>query len=140
MTGPVKRYEFFAYIDDDVAELDCHEADDGTWINAADYDRDIRECIAAGILMQDERYAALEAEHENLRLSWGLLWSENNALRQQRDKLAGLLREEFPRVDPDKPIPLDEVKHCCEYVLYQERERLHRLIDAKLASLKGVEE
>lgn len=36
-------------------------------------------------------YAALEAENENLRLSWGLLRSENNALRQQRDKLAGLL-------------------------------------------------
>ena len=40
-------------------------------------------------------YAALEAENENLRLSWGLLRSENNALRQQRDKLAGLLRDIF---------------------------------------------
>ena len=36
-------------------------------------------------------YAALEAEHGNLRLSWGLLRPENNALRQQRDKLAEVL-------------------------------------------------
>ena len=119
MTGPVKRYEFFAYIDDDVAELDCHEADDGTWIKAADYDRDIQERIAAGILMQDERYAALEAEHGNLRLSWGLLWSENNALRQQRDKLVELLRDTAAWF-ADRDI------ECS----------LARDIDAKLASLK----
>lgn len=44
MTKPVKRYEFFVYIYDDVAELDCHETDDGTWINAADYASLEQEC------------------------------------------------------------------------------------------------
>ena len=57
------------------------------------------------------------------------------ALRQQRDKLAGLLREKFPRIDPEKPYPMDEVEHHCEYTLYQERERLHREIDAALAEV-----
>ena len=47
-------------------------------------------------------YAALEAEHENLRLSWGLLRSENNALRQQRDKLAGLLYEASGELRTDR--------------------------------------
>ena len=53
MTKPVKRYEFFAYIDDDVAELDCHEADDGTWINAADYARLEQECERLRDLLAD---------------------------------------------------------------------------------------
>ena len=54
----------------------------------------------------------------------------------QRDKLAGLLREKFPRIDPEKPYPLDEVEHHCEYTLYKERERLHREINAALAEVK----
>lgn len=54
----------------------------------------------------------------------------------QRDKLAGLLREKFPRIDPENPYPLDEVEHHCEYTLYQERERLHREIDAAISSGK----
>ena len=37
MSG-VKWYVFFAYLDDDVAELDCHEVGDGGWIGASDYD------------------------------------------------------------------------------------------------------
>lgn len=55
-------------------------------------------------------------------------------------ELVELLRSKFPRIDPCKPVPLDEKAHCCEYTIYVERERLHRIIDAKLASLKGVEE
>ena len=55
----VKRVDFFAYLDDDVAELDCHESKDGSLVWYSDY-------------------AALEAERD--------------ALRQQSDKLAGLLR------------------------------------------------
>ena len=51
-----------------------------------------------------------------------------------------LVRSKFPRIDPCQPVPLDEKAHCCEYTIYVERERLHRIIDAKLASLKGVEE
>ncbi|WP_425915999.1 hypothetical protein [Pseudomonas sp. GWSMS-1] len=51
-------------------------------------------------------------------------------------ELVELLRSKFPRIDPCKPVPLDEKAHCCEYTIYVERERLHRLIDAKLASLK----
>ena len=81
---------------------------------------------------------ALDEAHDIMAECYGTLGrleAERDALRQQRDKLAGLLREKFPRVDPGKPIPLDEVKHCCEYVLYQERERLHKLIDAALAGV-----
>ena len=49
-------------------------------------------------------------------------------------ELVELLRNKFPRIDPCKPVPLDEKAHCCEYTIYVERERLHRMIDAKLAS------
>ena len=49
-------------------------------------------------------------------------------------ELVELLRSKFPRIDPCKPVPLDEKAHCCEYTIYVERERLHRMIDAKLAS------
>lgn len=52
-------------------------------------------------------------------------------------ELVELLRSKFPRIDPCKPVPLDEKAHCCEYTIYVERERLHRMIDAKMASLKG---
>lgn len=51
--------------------------------------------------------------------------------------LVELLRSKFPRIDPCQPVPLDEKAHCCEYTIYVERERLHRIIDAKMASLKG---
>ena len=49
-------------------------------------------------------------------------------------ELVELLRSKFPRIDQCQPVPLDEKAHCCEYTIYVERERLHRLIDAKLAS------
>ena len=45
-------------------------------------------------------------------------------------ELVELLRSKFPRIDPCKPVPLDEKAHCCEYTIYVERERLHRMIDA----------
>jgi hypothetical protein len=51
-------------------------------------------------------------------------------------ELVELVRSKFPRIDPCQPVPLDEKAHCCEYTIYVERERLHRIIDAKLASLK----
>ena len=49
--------------------------------------------------------------------------------------LVELLRSKFPRIAPCQPVPLSEKAHCCDYTLYVERERLHRLIDALLASL-----
>ena len=49
-------------------------------------------------------------------------------------ELVELLRSKFPRIDPCKPVPLDEKAHCCEYTIYVERKRLHRLIDALLAN------
>ena len=51
-------------------------------------------------------------------------------------ELVELLRSKFPRIDPCQPVPLDEKAHCCEYTIYVERERLHRIIDAKMASLE----
>lgn len=51
-------------------------------------------------------------------------------------KIVELLRSKFPRIDPCQPVPLDEKAHCCEYTIYVERERLHRIIDAKMASLE----
>lgn len=65
---------------------------------------------------------------------------ELEAANAQRDRLAGLLREKFPRIDPEKPYPLDEAEHHCEYTLYQERERLHKEIDAALAEVKPCPE
>ena len=55
--------------------------------------------------------------------------------RAKVTELVELVRSKFPRIDPCQPVPLDEKAHCCEYTIYVERERLHRLIDAKLASL-----
>lgn len=54
---------------------------------------------------------------------------------ERNAELVELLRNKFPRIDPCEPVPLDEKAHCCEYTIYVERERLHRMIDAKLASL-----
>ena len=54
--------------------------------------------------------------------------------RAKVTELVELVRNKFPRIDPCQPVPLDEKAHCCEYTIYVERERLHRLIDAKLAS------
>ena len=55
-------------------------------------------------------------------------------------ELVELLGSKFPRIDPCQPVPLDEKVHCCEYSIYVERERLHRLIDAKLANLEVMYE
>jgi hypothetical protein len=92
----VKRYEVYGH------DWDSEANPHGFWVMYADY-------------------AALEAECENLRLSWGLLRSENNALRQQlaemteqrdsfqragirameqRDKMAAAL-ERIADTDPD---------------------------------------
>ena len=42
MSEVIKRYTFFAYLDDDVAELDCYEEEDGAYVLASDYDRDTK--------------------------------------------------------------------------------------------------
>jgi len=77
----------------------------------------------------------LKACQENAQLHITGLVAERNAALKQRDKLAWVLREKFPRIDPHTPVPLNELDHCCEYVLYQERERLHKVIDAALSEL-----
>ena len=82
-----------------------------------------------------QQLAELDAEIlEQCRLN-GMGAERELKLIAKRDKLAGLLREKFPRIDPENPYPLDEVEHHCEYTLYQERERLHREIDAALAEV-----
>ena len=42
MSEVIKRYTFFAYLDDDVAELDCHEEEDGAYVLASDHYRDTK--------------------------------------------------------------------------------------------------
>ena len=100
------------------------------------------EAIFGRLYYRDTDYAALETERdhlkacqENAQLHITGLVAERNSALQQRDKLAGLLREKFPRIDPHTPVPLNEVDHCCEYVLYQERERLHKVIDTAISEL-----
>ena len=58
---------------------------------------------------------------------------------EHRYQLAALLLEKFPRIDPHHPITLNEVDHCCEYVLHKDRERLHCAIDAALSAGKEGE-
>ena len=60
-----------------------------------------------------------------------LLHMAQSAPAEPDAELVELLRNKFPCIDPCKPVPLDEKAHCCEYTIYVERERLHRLIDAR---------
>ena len=64
---------------------------------------------------------------------------ERDRQAQRIGELEGLLRNAFPRIDITKPVPLDEKAHCCEYTIYVERERLHKLIDAALSAGKEGE-
>ena len=62
----VKRVDFFAYIDDDVAELDYHESSDGSWIKAEDYDKLKSEAIkhlkkAAQLMWESEANMDVDA-------------------------------------------------------------------------------
>lgn len=93
---------------------------------ATDYDRELHNAIAAGIRMQD-KCAALEAENENLRLSWGLLRSENNALRQQlagEKALTDTLREEISEHSND----LTVTYLAGGYDMRQQRDKLAGLL------------
>ena len=65
-----------------------------------------------------------------------LIEQAKSAPAEPDTELVELLRSKFPRIDPYQPVPLDEKAHCCEYTIYVERERLHRIIDAKMASLE----
>ena len=100
---------------------------------------DRKSVITGDYIARCQRLAAerdhLKACQENAQLHITGLVAERNAALRQRDKLAGLLREKFPRIDPHTPVPLNEVVHCCEYVLYQERERLHKVINTALSEL-----
>ena len=103
--------------------------------NALDEAHDIMaECYGTLGRLESER-DHLKACQENAQLHITGLVAERNAALRQRDKLAWVLREKFPRIDPHTPVPLNELDHCCEYVLYQERERLHKVIDAALSEL-----
>ena len=119
----------------DVAELmkRCQRGVGGR--NALDEAHDIMaECYGTLGRLEAER-DHLKACQENAQLHITGLVAERNAALWQRDRLAGLLREKFPRIDPHTPVPLNELDYCCEYVLYQERERLHKAIDAALSEL-----
>ena len=87
---------------------------------------------------QRERYGGVHKA--SLACLDGLIEIAKSAPAEPDAELVELLRSKFPRIDPCQPVPLDEKAHCCEYTIYVERERLHRIIAAKLASLKGVEE
>lgn len=53
-----------------------------------------------------------------------------------REVLA-LLNQLAPRIDPNGDVRLNEDEHCCEHLLYQERERLHRELAAHLDQEKN---
>jgi len=44
---------------------------------------------------------------------------------------------EIPRIDAGGANPITPDEHCCEFVLYQERERIHLALSALLAASKG---
>lgn len=44
---------------------------------------------------------------------------------------------EIPRIDAGGANPITPDEHCCEWVLYQERERIHLALSALLAASKG---
>jgi len=72
----VKRVDFFAYIDDEVAELDYHESDDGSWVPASDYDTLAAELAT----VKKVAYGNLELMEERDTLRTG---------RQRLEKLLG---------------------------------------------------
>jgi len=122
------------------------QSDANSWQSGYDKGREDGAKAADGWKAQHARDSAelrrlcaerdhLKACQENAQLHITGLVAERNATLRQRDKLAWVLREKFPRIDPHTPVPLNELDHCCEYVLYQERERLHKVIDAALSEL-----
>lgn len=89
------------------------------------------ECI--GSTEDPERQLMTVAQHQRILAA---ATHPADQLAEPDAELVELLRSKFPRIDPCQPVPLDEKAHCCEYTIYVERERLHRIIDAKLASLE----
>ena len=69
MSEVIKRYTFFAYLDDDVAELDCHEEEDGNYVLASDYDKlDQEYCmVLESVVLDAETIHRLEAELAELK-------------------------------------------------------------------------
>lgn len=49
------------------------------------------------------------------------------------DKIRELLNRIVPRLDAGEPNPIDPKQHHCEWVLYQERERIHAEFEEALA-------
>lgn len=52
------------------------------------------------------------------------------------DAWRSAIAKEFPLYDEDG---LDEDKHCCEWVVLQERKRLRKILDSAIATEKGGE-
>ena len=128
------------------AQVSALQSDANSWQSGYDKGREDGAKAAEGWKAQHARDSAelrrmfaerdpLKACHENAQLHITGLVAERNTALKQRDKLAWVLREMFPRIDPHTPVPLNELDHCCEYVLYQERERLHKVIDDFLSEL-----
>ena len=81
----VKRFSFFAYMDDDVAELERTEEPDGGYVLASDFDRitealrgELTACLLARSQEQESissrvEYNFLEAERDQLRAEVELL-------------------------------------------------------------------
>ena len=56
-------------------------------------------------------------------------------LRRIRENFIGELRRAFPLLSPDD---LDENEHCCEWILQQDRKRLHTFLDILSAAVARV--
>lgn len=108
MTEQVKRYEFFSYIDDDVAELDCHEADDGTWINAADYARLEQECerLRLDNLSKNGSMKAFGAQIAALQRAVKNRDKLKDRAEQQRDIARKVLAKCQEKLDPHRDAAL----------------------------------
>ena len=42
MSSEVKRFDFFAYLDDGVAKLDYRQSSDGSYVRYDDHEREVR--------------------------------------------------------------------------------------------------
>ncbi len=53
------------------------------------------------------------------------LYTHPDQPRHDVQDIEEIMEQVAPRIDPDRPEPLDPIKHCCEATLYRERERIH---------------
>ena len=124
MSEVIKRYTFFAYLDDDVAELDCHEEEDGAYVLASDYDRDTK---------------ALEDKARNQHARDSV---ELRDLCSQRDGFKAELwrakeeRDSQQRIAIAAMTELSELKHVMAESLDNYRSMLHAS-EAQVAELKA---